>query len=136
MDYAPSPFWRWWPFTMRLRSLQGATAWRGFSRVDIFFVINARFLITQQIYPEIVEGRFSVLQFYDRRARRILPALFASALRVLAHLVSRSHTAVSGTVTKLLIAGTALAALWIWLDPKTAFYLVLRAHGKLLPELR
>ncbi|MEM7077165.1 MAG: acyltransferase family protein [Pseudomonadota bacterium] len=47
----------------------------GFLGVDIFFVISG-YLITALIYGEYREGRFSLLTFYERRARRILPALF------------------------------------------------------------
>lgn len=46
----------------------------GFTGVDVFFVVSG-FLITQQLADDIAEGRFSILKFYDRRARRILPAL-------------------------------------------------------------
>jgi len=47
----------------------------GFVGVDIFFVISG-FLITGIVYGELVEGRFSIARFYERRARRILPAVF------------------------------------------------------------
>ncbi|WP_414433442.1 acyltransferase family protein [Alcanivorax sp. IL1] len=47
----------------------------GYVGVDIFFVISG-FLITTIIYSELSEKRFSILKFYERRARRILPALF------------------------------------------------------------
>lgn len=47
----------------------------GFVGVDVFFVISG-FLITSLIWPDIQQGRFSILSFYERRARRILPALF------------------------------------------------------------
>lgn len=47
----------------------------GYVGVDIFFVISG-FLITSIIYNQAVVGRFSYLYFYDRRIRRIFPALF------------------------------------------------------------
>lgn len=47
----------------------------GYVGVDIFFVISG-YLITTIILNEMDEGRFSVVNFYERRARRILPALF------------------------------------------------------------
>jgi len=46
----------------------------GFVGVDIFFVISG-YLITGIIHREIMEGRFSVVRFYERRIRRIIPAL-------------------------------------------------------------
>ena len=58
----------------------GFTFFRGgFIGVDVFFVISG-FLITQILNKEIVEGTFSVIRFYDRRIRRIFPALFATLL--------------------------------------------------------
>lgn len=47
----------------------------GYVGVDIFFVISG-FLISQILLQELQEQRFSIVQFYQRRARRILPALF------------------------------------------------------------
>ncbi|MFV8782337.1 acyltransferase family protein [Microbulbifer sp. SA54] len=54
----------------------------GFIGVDIFFVISG-FLITSILVREIASGDFSVARFYERRARRILPALFAMILACL-----------------------------------------------------
>ena len=48
----------------------------GFVGVDVFFVISG-FLITGLIDGEMREGRFSLRRFYERRIRRIFPALFA-----------------------------------------------------------
>ncbi len=47
----------------------------GFVGVDVFFVISG-YLITTVIISELAEDRFSIVNFYERRARRILPALF------------------------------------------------------------
>ena len=47
----------------------------GFVGVDVFFVISG-YLITSIIIAELDEGKFSLVNFYERRARRILPALF------------------------------------------------------------
>lgn len=48
----------------------------GFLGVDIFFVISG-FLITSILLHELATQKFSIAKFYERRARRILPALFA-----------------------------------------------------------
>jgi len=48
----------------------------GFTGVDIFFVISG-YLITKGIVAELDAKRFSILDFYVRRVKRILPAYFA-----------------------------------------------------------
>ena len=47
----------------------------GFVGVDVFFVISG-YLITKIILDELEQNKFGILKFYERRARRILPALF------------------------------------------------------------
>lgn len=51
----------------------------GFVGVDVFFVISG-YLITSIILREKREGRFTLVGFYERRARRILPTLFVVML--------------------------------------------------------
>ena len=46
----------------------------GFVGVDVFFVISG-YLIATILLAELESGQFSIVQFYERRARRILPAL-------------------------------------------------------------
>lgn len=48
----------------------------GYTGVDIFFVISG-FLITSILYRDIRDKKFSIIAFYERRIRRIFPALFA-----------------------------------------------------------
>lgn len=47
----------------------------GYVGVDVFFVISG-YLITGIIYQEVRTDRFSIARFYERRIRRIFPALF------------------------------------------------------------
>lgn len=76
--------------------------------VDIFFVLSG-FLITAILAGELAEGRFSIVRFYERRARRILPALFVVVLAALptAWLLM--------TPAQLMIFGQSLVALGLFL---------------------
>lgn len=64
----------------------------GFVGVDIFFVISG-YLITTIILRELQEGSFTLAGFYERRARRILPALY-------------------------LVLAVCLPLAWLWLMPQ------------------
>jgi peptidoglycan/LPS O-acetylase OafA/YrhL len=59
----------------------------GFVGVDVFFVISG-YLIGSMIIDDVSAGRFSLVGFYERRIRRILPALAVMmvATSVLAYL--------------------------------------------------
>ncbi len=46
----------------------------GFVGVDVFFVISG-YLITKIILNDLEKGKFSMLEFWERRIRRIFPAL-------------------------------------------------------------
>ena len=48
----------------------------GYVGVDVFFVISG-YLITSIIADDALNGRFDILDFYERRIRRIFPALFS-----------------------------------------------------------
>ena len=55
----------------------------GFIGVDIFFVISG-YLITSIIYKEIIQTKnISILNFYERRIRRILPVLLTVSISFL-----------------------------------------------------
>ena len=56
----------------------------GFVGVDVFFVISG-FLITSLILRDLQRGSFSIVGFWERRARRIFPAL---AVVVIATLIA------------------------------------------------
>ncbi|AMR78021.1 acyltransferase family protein [Cupriavidus nantongensis] len=48
----------------------------GFVGVDVFFVISG-FVVTQSLRRSLADGTMSFADFYVRRARRLLPALYA-----------------------------------------------------------
>ncbi len=54
----------------------------GYVGVDVFFVISG-YLITGIIFEQFATGKYSIVNFYDRRIRRIFPALFAVYLFIL-----------------------------------------------------
>lgn len=63
----------------------------GFVGVDVFFVLSG-YLITIIILSDLAQGKFSLIQFYLRRARRLLPALF-------------------------LVTAISIPLAWLWLPP-------------------
>ena len=54
----------------------------GFIGVDIFFVISG-YLITNLIIKDIKENKFSLIEFYARRLRRVIPALYSTIFVVI-----------------------------------------------------
>lgn len=54
----------------------------GYVGVDVFFVISG-YLITSLILNDLQQGRFTLAAFWERRARRIIPALAATVLATL-----------------------------------------------------
>ena len=51
----------------------------GYLGVDVFFVISG-YLITGIIYRQSVRKSFSLLNFYERRIRRIIPLVLVTSL--------------------------------------------------------
>ena len=63
----------------------------GYLGVDIFFVISG-YLITGIVYNEVLENKFSVIGFYERRIRRIFPlVLFTIAVAFIIGLLFMHH---------------------------------------------
>ncbi|MEO3414755.1 acyltransferase family protein [Roseovarius sp. CAU 1744] len=77
----------------------------GYVGVDIFFVISG-FLITSIIFAEAREGRFTILGFYERRIRRIIPALFTV---ILVTGTAASFVMIPGHLEDLALSGIASA---------------------------
>ncbi|MEM9571955.1 MAG: acyltransferase family protein [Pseudomonadota bacterium] len=77
----------------------------GYIGVDIFFVISG-FLITGIVSRELANRQFSLINFYERRARRILPAL---VLVVLASYIVGWVVLLPGELEDLGKSGTAAA---------------------------
>ncbi|HEY6457175.1 MAG TPA: acyltransferase family protein [Steroidobacteraceae bacterium] len=104
----------------------------GFIGVDIFFVISG-FLISSIILGECAEGTFSVLNFYVRRCRRIIPALLVV---LFATWIIGGFTLISLDYSKLakhLIAGATFTSnLLLWGE---AGYFDVRAEYKPLLHL-
>jgi peptidoglycan/LPS O-acetylase OafA/YrhL len=55
----------------------------GYVGVDVFFVISG-YLITSLLRGELETSRFSIVRFYERRVRRLFPALFAMVVCTIA----------------------------------------------------
>ncbi|SEJ76957.1 Peptidoglycan/LPS O-acetylase OafA/YrhL, contains acyltransferase and SGNH-hydrolase domains [Sphingobium sp. AP50] len=88
----------------------------GYVGVDIFFVISG-YLITGIIAREVDERRFSLARFYERRFRRIMPAL---ALMILIVLAAAAFLYLPGDlegVPRSALAATLFASnLWFFTD--------------------
>jgi peptidoglycan/LPS O-acetylase OafA/YrhL len=54
----------------------------GYLGVDIFFVISG-YLITRIVYTEFISGKYSFINFYVRRSKRILPPLYFMSILTL-----------------------------------------------------
>ncbi|MEJ7934481.1 acyltransferase family protein [Sphingobium sp. AN558] len=88
----------------------------GYVGVDVFFVISG-FLITGIIAREVDEQRFSLVRFYERRFRRIMPAL---SLMIMVVLGAAAWLYLPGdieSVPKSALAATLFSSnLWFFTD--------------------
>lgn len=87
----------------------------GFVGVDVFFVISG-YLITSIILKDVLSGAFSLARFWERRIRRIVPAMavvtFASLLAGWFWLMP-SDLEELGKVTLAQVGGVANIYLWM-----------------------
>ncbi|MHB2210370.1 acyltransferase family protein [Methylobacterium sp. CM6257] len=96
----------------------------GFTGVDVFFVISG-YLISGSILHDLERGRFSLIDFYWRRARRILPALFAVCLAsTVAALIFLLPSDVVDFSRSMVAASTFWSNIYFW---KTTNYFAIDA---------
>ncbi len=89
----------------------------GYVGVDVFFVISG-YLITGIIAAELRNDNFSLLSFYERRARRILPALvFVLLCSFVAGAVLLLPDQFNEFAKSALATATFLANIWFWDQP-------------------
>lgn len=87
----------------------------GFLGVDIFFVISG-YLITSILIKEKSSHTFSLLRFYERRARRILPALFfVLSISTIAAWLLLSPNALVQYAESLIASVSFVANIYFWL---------------------
>jgi peptidoglycan/LPS O-acetylase OafA/YrhL len=85
----------------------------GFVGVDIFFVISG-FLITRNIAHELAAGRFSIVEFYRRRVKRIAPAMLL--------VVAATVTAAQWLMLPEDATSTAKSAVWSLASMANVFF--------------
>ncbi len=94
----------------------------GFVGVDIFFVISG-YLISLHIFRDLHNERFSIIEFYRRRVKRILPAMLVVVLVVIAisQVILRpddaERVAESGLWSLL-----SMANVYFWLFEDTSYF--------------
>jgi peptidoglycan/LPS O-acetylase OafA/YrhL len=87
----------------------------GYVGVDVFFVISG-FLITRILHEEITQDRFSLVGFYERRVRRILPALIVVILAtLLAGFMILPPEEFANLANSAIAASVFSSNIWFWI---------------------
>lgn len=94
----------------------------GFLGVDIFFVISG-YLISLHIYKDIDRGTFSLLEFYRRRVKRIMPPMLVVVLiTLLASQLLFTPEDAMNTASASLWSILSLANVYFWLFLDTGYF--------------
>jgi len=94
----------------------------GFVGVDVFYVISG-YLITSLLAADLERGKFSLLSFYERRMRRIFPALFTVLFFcAAASLVLLNPAEMVGFGKSLLSATLFVSNFYFWHSARPAGY--------------
>lgn len=95
----------------------------GFVGVDVFFVISG-FLITSLIVRQIADGRFSLIDFYERRFRRIYPNL----------LIVLTVTAILGFIAMVPLTYRPFGRSLIWATLSASNFAFIGGNGYFDPD--
>jgi len=104
----------------------------GFVGVDIFFVISG-FLISRNILQELEHGKFSIVDFYRRRVKRIaLPMLIVVGVTLVAAQVLLLPEDAKRTAVSALWSLLSLANVYFWLNQDTGYFAATSGETPLL----
>ncbi len=93
----------------------------GYIGVDVFFVISG-YLISSVILSEMAAGRFSLINFYERRVRRILPALLGMLLGCAAITCFCSVPSETADFARSLLSAVfSVSNFFFWLHTRSGF---------------
>lgn len=104
----------------------------GYIGVDVFFVISG-YLITSLIVFELQQGKFKLANFWERRARRIIPALVVVVLATLIAgwflFLPREYTELGKSATSLSVFG---ANIYFWITNWSGYFAITAEEMPLL----
>lgn len=94
----------------------------GFVGVDVFFVISG-YLISKHIAAEVVDGRFSLIEFYRRRIRRIMPMMMTVvAVTLVASLLVMTPEEARAVAKSAVWSIASMANIHFWRDLDTSYF--------------